>query len=505
MVAHPPPTLKATPRAAPGVVQLTTLLILISALHPDSLALATPGKLHAEGRIEALGVIRLDKDSPAQAPGLRVDLEVSQKLDPRFRWQASLVARAGGPPRDSNGGVFDLGASFQNLAPSLEIGETWLSFRASGVEIRAGLQKFYWGRLDGDRPNDLLNPRNFEDPGLDEDREAKIAVPALSADWTLPRSRHLPNASRLTAVWEPIDVPWRYPLPGERWFAPAALAPESIVVGAVPATPCPCEIDVNQQVRNSAPPRRDGGDGNYGLRLAARSSGVDWALVAYEGYDPAPNFEVPIRMLAPPALSTTDTLAIEADTELRPAYRRFTSFGGDLALEAFDWTFRGEGALQLGRPFPMSIEQVTQRLLADPVAVARLVDGETISRDAYAQRDALNWGVGADTFFGPWMPLIELTQTALLDNQIPLLVPNIDTRLALRLGRTFLDETVDAEVMALQAFEQGAGLARLRAGWTFAPGTRIEAGIVGLWGSENSLLGQYHRNSEIYARFQWSL
>ncbi len=495
---------------------------------------AAAGPLRAEGRIGLLGVGRLDADSPHQSPELRVDLDVAQKITRRVRWQAGVVARAGGPPRHPAAGVFDLGASFQNLAPSLEIGETWLSFRERGVEVKAGFQKFYWGRLDGSRPNDLLNPWDFEDPVLDEDRERKIAVPALAIDWTLPRTHGVPDASRLTLVWEPFDVPWRYPLPPERWFAPAARAPTELAVGAIPGTPCPCDVSVTQRARNVAPPARDGGAGNYGMRFGARSAGIDWAAVVFDGYDPMPSFAVPIRVVGlndavssvrastlpprttPRARASGSTVpavnqpaglaaqALEASTEIVPAYRRFASFGGDAATEIFEWTVRGEAALQLGRPFPFSFDEVTRRLLADPAAIARLAAGETVTRNAFAERDALAWGICADTFFGPWMPLVELTQVALLDNDAHLLVPNLDTRLTARLARTFLDEIVDAEWMATQAFEQGAGLTRARVGWAFAPGARIEAGVIAIWGRAASPIGQYHDNDEVYARLQWT-
>ncbi len=505
----------------------TVAATLVSSVH------AAPGPLRAEGRIGLLGVGRFDADSPNQSPELRVDLDVAQKVSPRVRWQAGLVARAGGPPRDPGGGVFDLGASFQNLAPSLEIGETWLSLRDHGVEVKAGLQKFYWGRLDGSRPNDLLNPHDFEDPALDEDRERKIAVPALAIDWTVPRSAAVPDASRLTLVWQPFDVPWRYPLPAERWFAPAARAPAELAVGAIADTPCPCDVSVTQRARNTAPPARNGGSGNYGIRFGARGAGIDWAAVVFDGYDPMPSFAVPVRLdglggaanarraaalapqvrernggtapgLAPSADMEAAAFPLEATTDIVPAYRRFASFGGDAATEIFEWTVRGETALQLGRPFPFSLAEVTRRLLADPTAIARLGAGETVTRNAFAERDAIAWGIGADTFFGPWMPLIELTQVALLDNDAHLLVPDIDTRLTARLARTLLDETVDVELMATQAFEQGAGLTRARVGWAFARGARIEAGLIAIWGRAASPIGQYHDNDEVYARLQWA-
>ena len=56
------------------------------------------------------------------------------------------------------------------------------------MDVRLGLQKVAWGKLDRSQPNDLINPSNYIDPLMDDEAERKIGVPALQASYYFPES-----------------------------------------------------------------------------------------------------------------------------------------------------------------------------------------------------------------------------------------------------------------------------------------------------------------------------
>src|SRR4030095_7279024 len=85
-------------------------------------------------------------------------------------------SRAGaGPP------VYNFNQAFQNYSPSLEARQAYLEWRGRSAEVRAGIQTFAWGKLDGIAPTDVVNPRDWHDPLVVDEffEEQKIGIPAL--------------------------------------------------------------------------------------------------------------------------------------------------------------------------------------------------------------------------------------------------------------------------------------------------------------------------------------
>ncbi|MFM8410178.1 MAG: hypothetical protein ACKOCT_07855 [Alphaproteobacteria bacterium] len=468
-------------------------------------ARAAAGPLRLGGRLEGLGIVRWNGNTPSQDPLARLDLWAEQRVAQGWRWRLSTTGLAGGPPVDPRVGAFDFDRTFQNLAPSLQLDDAFVEWRGDAGALKVGNQKFFWGRLDATRPNDLLSPRQYEDPFLDDDREQKIAVPAIAATWLFPAAWRawLPEESSATLVWEPIDVPWRFPLSRERWFAPAAQTTGSVSVGPVPGTPCPCDVTVEQALRNGSPPSRRFDDGNVGLRLACRTRGADWAVSFFDGYDPTPNFDVPVR-LSPGRPGTGAALPVTAETWLVPAYRRFRSLGADGARAFGPFTVRAEAAFRFRRPWPFAVDQVTRRILADPSLVQALLRGETIDVPSWVERDAIEWGLGADTIFRGWMPLLELTQVAILNNDVPLLVRNVDTRITANLRRRWLSDRVESQLVFLWGFEGDYRLLRTQLAWDVTDGLQVVAGILGIWGDRTTLVGQYAGRGEFFGRIRYS-
>src|SRR5262249_29374327 len=159
---------------------------------------------------------------------------------------------------------------------------------------------------------------------------------------------------RLTIVWEPFAVPWRFPLEDERWFAPTARLPNQFFVpGGVP--PCPCEATIVQQARNSPAPARQFDNGNLGARFSGRLGTTDFAVVSFDGYDPTPSFSVAARLDSASIPSAAQAVPVTAMTALEPAYRRFRSLGADAATPIGPLTVRAEAAWRFRRPYPFAL------------------------------------------------------------------------------------------------------------------------------------------------------
>jgi hypothetical protein len=474
---------------------------LIGTIHSSEVRAAfTPGTVQIGGRFDTYGIVAFDAESPDQNPAARLDLYAEQRLLRNISWRLALTGRIGGPPEHTSGaGAFDLGHTFQNISPSLEYGEAYFDYAGDDFDLRVGLQKFFWGRLDSVQPNDLLSPREAEDPFLTDAVDAKIAVPALALSYYPPLEDWLGSSlsePRLTVVWQPIDVPWRFPLLTERWYPPAGLADPLLEIPSLGAVPCPCLLQVTQQALNSPAPARRFDNGNFGLQISARTGSVDWSVLFFDGFDPASAFVVPIRLeLEPdPVLGSIGT----AVTQIQPAYERFQAVGGDFAFAAGDFTVRGEANWRFRRPYPMDLRNLADRVINDPAKVQTLLEGGTIVEPAFAQRDSLAWGLGVDTLLGGFLPILEVYQLVLVHNDQPLLVKDVDTRLMANVSRRFFRDRIEAELIATWGIESGYGLLRSLVSFDLTDALELRLGILGIWGRERSLIGQFNENSELF-------
>lgn len=484
-------------RLAAGVAPIWALIALVA----GSAGAAGIEAPLIGGRFEGYGIVAFDDSSPRQRPLARLDLSAQQEIDHRFSWYISFVGRWGGAPENPRVGAFALDRTFQNYSPSLEFAESYVDFRGDRIDLRIGLQKFFWGQLDSIQPNDLLSPREYEDPFLLDAVDRKIAVPALRSiyyadvpdgfdDWLAEPT--------FTLVWQPISVPWRFPLLGERWYPPTGTAAPSIEVSSGDDLPgCPCRIDIRQETVNAPAPARRFDNGNVAVRMAARVGDVDWSMMFWDGYDTSPAFEVPIRLTLGAPGDDGRTIGV-ADTQVRPAYRRFQAIGTDFAFSIDRFTIRGEGNWRFRRPYSMDLGDVADRVLDDPAKRQALLDRQTIVEPAFVQRDSLAWGLGADTILAGTLSILEVYQLVILNNDQPLLVQNVDTRLAANLSRGFLRDRMEAELIGIWGIESSYGLVRATVGYDVVDGVELYLGALGIWGRERSLVGQFRRNSELF-------
>jgi len=484
--------------ALAGVVALTG--VALTASRGDA-ALPRLG-----GRIESLGVVRLDHPSPRQRPLLRVDLFAEQSVTRSLRWKLATTGRWGGTLENASGaGLIDFGHSFQNVDPSLQLDEAWVEWRGDDLDLRAGNQRFTWGTLDGPKPNDLLNPFRYYDPLISDENDLEIAVPAVALSWYFPAAwrERLPDDARVQLVWQPIAVPWLFPERDERWFPPAAETGDELFVPALPDVtpdPCPCTLRVEQELVSA----RRFDNGNLGFRVAGRTAGVDWSAMYFDGYDPAPSFTVPVRLALGDDPTTPGTFEATALTQLRPAYRRFRSIGADASRVFGPLTTRFEAAWRFRRPYPRDVRRLSEDILASPADVEALLAGRTVTLDAFVERDAVEWGMGADYAIGGWLPLVELYQVILLHNDTPLLIRDVDSRIATSVRKLWMSDRLETKLLGLWGIESGYEMVRFETTYAVSDALEIRAGVLGLWGNAFTLIGQFKKNSEAYARIRYS-
>jgi hypothetical protein len=441
-----------------------------------------------------------------------------------LRFDSTTMGFNGGPTMKADrSGVYNLSDTFQDISPGAEFEEAYFDVRLPSVDLRLGKQKVAWGKLDRDQPNDLINTQSYGDPFLQDEAERKIGVPAVQASYYLPRASFVPPESRLTAVWVPQYVPYRFPLAGcevangtsqcniERWFPPAAVPPTAF---AIPpnidglGTPA-FGVPLGFQLHNPPSPSWRFENNEIALRYSALVHDVDTALYYFHGFDPQPAFTLTATAFGNPA-QLTDLSAV---TTLSPAFRRVDAGGTDFAY-AFDrFTVRGEGAYVSGRPFPRDL----QTLVSDPSEIAasigaalRQLAGGAASANvalppAFAVHDAVEWGLGTDYTYQGYLLLLQVNQTDVLHNHVELLIKDVDTRLVANLRKGFFADTLQAQLVATQAIESSYTIIRPRLRYQLTDALTAELGYLFIAGRSQSVGGQYGRNDEGWVRLEYRI
>jgi len=429
--------------------------------------------LSLSGRLNLRGVLPLHGDGATEYPSLSGRL----KLDtPSAAWRFHAWIEGGWdgsvalPTRD-HALLKSFDQVYQSNTPWLEFKELYLSYTEGGMELRAGVQRFSWGRLDEYPINDLLNPWDYSQFLRRPLEDRKIGIPSLSAnlsrgDWSLD------------AVWAPILVPYRLPRPGERWSPDTAFSPlaRKSSVDVLPAEP--------------GLPARTLGNGNFGLRLH-HGGDIEWALNLFHGFDPRPLFRttaltvalLPGRLLLDPGYV--------------PDFHKMTSVGIDAATVLGDWSLRGEIAYAFGRRF-----NTRQELWGYP---ANLQPGVYPLLPNQHASDTLDYGIGADhRLIEDVLLTAQAQQTVILDRTDTLYDRRFETLLWFNVRAWWMNQKIETNLNLAWNPEHGDIMAKADAWYVFTDAWKAGLTLVSFSGPPQSLFGRYSGNDQLEAEVVYS-
>jgi hypothetical protein len=262
-----------------------------------ALALMRPGELRAQVDGSASLLVDVLPDV-SEAAGAQTVEEV------RLRLFVERVQRVGEHVRLNLSGYVD-GLARGGSEPStgdaiLRPGDLYAEFAASRFDVRAGMSRLAWGRLDELQPTDVVNPIDLARFLLEGRSEARLPI-------ALVRGRFLlRQASTIEAVVVPAFRRSRFDQLDEE-TSPFDLA-------GLPGVP---------RSRDDPPVAWSNVQG--GARFTTTSGRVDWGISAYRG------------RRSFPVLSAQAGALVES-------FPRFTMIGGDFETVKGPWGVRGEAA-----------------------------------------------------------------------------------------------------------------------------------------------------------------
>ena len=240
------------------------------------------------------------------------DVRIEAKPWLRFRF----AGLADGLVADRNGTV---------SAANADALEAWVEASGAFSDLRVGMGRLAWGRLDEIQPTDVINPIDVSRFLLEGRSEARIAVP-------LVRARLLPS-DRLTieAVLVPHFRQGRFDRLDEA-SSPFNLPADRSPADAVP--PGFCGVVRTCAERWSFSHQPVDGRLQGGARVAGTSGRVDWSVSAWRGF-------LPFGLVALDDVEQGTASLVHA---------RYTMLGADLETVKGKWAIRGELAFFPNRP-----------------------------------------------------------------------------------------------------------------------------------------------------------
>ncbi len=360
---------------------------------------------------------------------------------------------------------------YQNNSPFLEFKELALSHTAGNLDLRMGIQRFAWGRLDEYPPNDLLNPWDYTRFLVKPIEDRKIGVPSLAAtlrgsDWSYD------------AVWIPFLVPYRFPVPAERWFGRSAAS-------ALSRSPT-----VEFTPREPDLPPRTIANGNIALR-ARHTGDIDWAVSLYHGYDPRPVFKTTTFVVTQHAGRTV------IDPGYVPDFHKITALGVDGAGILGDLSIRAEAVYIANRHF-----NIREELWGYPLFPR---SGSYSLNPIGAASGSLDYGVGADyRLFEEALLTVQLQQTFILDRPETLYARQRETVLWAHLRVGLLNQKVETTVGFAYNPEHGDSMAKANVWYLFSDAWKAGLSGVTFTGPSQSIFGRYAKNDELGAELVYS-
>lgn len=426
------------------------------------------------GRLGVRGVQEIESDSVEEDPSVAGRLKVSAEGSV-FGFHSWLEGAWDGsvrrPARDNS--LFkSYDEVYQSNTPYLEFKELYVSYSAQELELRAGIQRFAWGRIDEYPSNDLLNPWDYSQFPRKALEDRKIGVPSLSAavtqgDWTFE------------TVWLPVFVPYRLAMPDERWSG-VSIASQLAQVPNVEVVPEEPEL-----------PERSLENGTIGMRVKHLGT-VEWTLNLFHGFDPRPVFKTTALSITP----TADGKFL-IDPGYVPDFHRITTVGIDAAAVKGDFSLRAEASYAFNRYLDIKRELWGYPSNPGP--------GVYPLNDAEQKHDTIDYGIGADyRLFEDGRLLLQAQQKVTLGDIESLYERRVETILYANVNVSFMNQKIETNASAAYNPEHGDRMTHLNAWYVFSDAWKAGAAYIAFTGPDQSYFGSYSRNDQVEAEVRYS-
>jgi len=334
----------------------------------------------------------------------------------------------------------------------LALREFFLQGQIGDTLLTIGKQQVVWGKADGLKVLDIVDPQSFREFILEEFDDSRIPL------WTLNIERQIGNWD-WQLLWIPDPTFHAIPKQGATY---AFTSPE-----LVPVAPPGVAVSLENPKRPERPFR----DSDVGLRVATFWRGWDITFNYLYQYDNLPVLRQRLTLTGrEPAVTIT------------PEYERTHVLGTTFSTAVGDWVIRGEMGY-FSRKFFIGM---------DPTRHHGVVKSPHLH---YVL--GLDWNGPSNLLFSG-----QLIQSWMLKHTTRSTRDRLDTTLTLLMRRLFLYDTLTAEVLIIANLNHGDGIVRPKLRYQWLDHLDIWLGADLFFGDRDGVFGQFGNNDRVLAGFE---
>lgn len=340
---------------------------------------------------------------------------------------------------------------YDNISPAdhtqTELRELYLDATIKDSSIIAGKQQIVWGKADGLKVLDVVNPQDFREFILDDFDQSRIPLWSVNAEIPI-------KDITLQLLWIPDQTYHEFAKPGATYAFTSPLI--------TPPTPDGIPVIVNPVTT----PDDIFSDADWGLRISTFFNGWDLTFNYLYHYNDTP---VLFRKI--------NQTANGIQVVINPEYKRSHLIGGTFSNTFGDLTLRGE------------IGYSTDRYIAT-------VDDTDI--DGVVKVNELSYVLGFDWYgFTDSLISTQIFQTHLDEHEPGMITENVTTRATLLLKSSFMNETLNAEVLWIHDLDVEDGLIRPKLSYDLNDEVKLSIGIDVFYGDTTGIFGQFKKTDRL--------
>lgn len=334
-----------------------------------------------------------------------------------------------------------------NEATELELREFTLQGEVGATYLTLGKQQIVWGKADGLKVLDIVNPQSYREFILEDFDESRIPL------WTLNVERQWRDWN-FQFLWIPDQSYHALPKPDATF---AFSSPELVPVA-------PPGIKAELQA-----PRRPNNvflDSDVGLRASTFWQGWDITINYLFQYDNLPALRQQISIEGgQPSVTVT------------PEYRRTHVFGATFSNAFDDWVLRGEFAYFTKHSFIGRDIRINNGVVQSPELHYVL---------------GLDWNAPGDVLVST-----QLIQSWLIDGAEISTRDQLDTTFTGLIRRNFFYDTLTAEVLVIANVDNGDGIVRPKINYQWQDNVTTWIGADIFYGDRPGVFGQFGDNDRV--------
>jgi len=414
------------------------LLLLFSTPSP-AVELTLHGAIKNETAYFISGDQRLDKMQN------RIDLKPESILNDRWEFRGRVLAWYDAAMDIEATNNTDLTASIKNhYRTYAEIKEAYLLYSSDDFDLRLGQQQVVWGKTDGLRLLDIVNPLNMQEFLLDDFLDSRVGVVAARLNYYAYLGG---NEHEIEFLVIPDAKVTKFAPQGSRW----AYAKPTLPTGLTPVSAQGNKP--NWSLKNT----------EYGIAWRSKVAGWDVSLNWFYGWKDNP---------------VLDKNIVLGQIFITPTYKKMHTIGSSFSNAFGAMVLRGEVAVN-----------VNERIATTTSSVASTTWNAALGLD-YTQN---NWRISPQFFI---RHLEKRAQIALEDKNAGFV--------SLMVSTDYLNEKLKPEVIALLNWSDGSSMIRPKVAYEFSDQITARLGVDLFTGNNTAFFGQFDQNDRVYSEVEYT-